>query len=122
VTGTAYRLTPDDEATMLARLRCELDAADPYQATTREGRRELIATLFAAMANAIGCTRWDLRLGEVVWAMRHAGRAVAMLADALPLERCVCGRHYHCPDGWHRGEDLPCGCTPDCALDEEGDG
>lgn len=24
--------------------------------------------------------------------------------------------HTECPDGWHQDEDLPCGCTPDCAL------
>lgn len=32
------------------------------------------------------------------------------------LEACICGEHYHCPDGRHYGEDLPCSCTPDCAL------
>jgi hypothetical protein len=37
-------------------------------------------------------------------------------AGTLPLELCVCGECYDCPDGWHRGEDLPCSCTPDCAL------
>ena len=84
--STTYRLTAEDEATMLAALRCELDAADPHQAMTREGRRELCGDFLRAMAGAIGCTRWDLRVPEVVWVMRHAGRGVAMLADALPLD------------------------------------
>lgn len=26
--------------------------------------------------------------------------------------------HYHCPDGWHSGDDLPCSCTRDCELNE----
>ena len=33
------------------------------------------------------------------------------------LEACVCGRHRDCPDGWHYGDELPCSCTPDCALE-----
>jgi hypothetical protein len=42
--------------------------------------------------------------------------------ERLPLELCVCGEHFYCPDGWHSGDDLPCSCTPDCALpDDEGD-
>lgn len=41
----------------------------------------------------------------------------------LPLERCTgetadCP-HFECPDDWHWGDDLPCGCTPDCALEED---
>jgi hypothetical protein len=39
--------------------------------------------------------------------------------ERLPLELCVCGEHFYCPDGWHSGDDLPCSCTPDCALDDE---
>ena len=35
------------------------------------------------------------------------------------LEKCICGEHDACPDGWHWGADVPCGCTPDCALEEE---
>lgn len=39
--------------------------------------------------------------------------------DRPTLEACVCGCCTECPDGWHWGEDLPCSCTPDCALDDE---
>lgn len=43
----------------------------------------------------------------------------------LPLERCIGGTpdcpHVDCPDGWHYGIDLPCSCTPDCALGLEED-
>lgn len=39
----------------------------------------------------------------------------------LTLEGCVCGECFHCPDGWHWGDDLPCSCTPDCALGVEPD-
>lgn len=31
-------------------------------------------------------------------------------------EDCVCGQCFGCPDDWHWGDDLPCQCTPDCAL------
>jgi hypothetical protein len=69
----------------------------------------------------------DVDLGAVV-------HLVALLTDpdsVMPLdvgptfigatlERCICGRHYACPDGWHQRDDWPCSCTPDCAL-EEGD-
>lgn len=37
--------------------------------------------------------------------------------ERLSLEACICGEHFECPDDWHWGEDLPCSCTPDCALD-----
>jgi hypothetical protein len=37
-----------------------------------------------------------------------------------PLELCECGQCFDCPDGWHHGDDLPCGCTPSCALREDG--
>lgn len=40
-------------------------------------------------------------------------------AARLPLEACVCGRHFDCPDGWHDEDDLPCACTPDCVLGED---
>lgn len=36
--------------------------------------------------------------------------------ERMPLEACVCGAHFDCPDGWHDDADLPCSCTPDCAL------
>lgn len=47
----------------------------------------------------------------------HDGRA----PERLPLERCTgetpeCP-HVDCPDGWHWGDDVPCACTPDCALE-----
>lgn len=35
----------------------------------------------------------------------------------LPLERCIDGKCFECPDGWHYGDDLPCPCTPDCVLE-----
>jgi hypothetical protein len=41
--------------------------------------------------------------------------------DAVPLESCVCGECYFCPDGYHSNEDMPCICTADCALNEEDD-
>lgn len=37
------------------------------------------------------------------------------------LEKCTCGQHFDCPYGWHRDEELPCACTPDCRLDERCD-
>lgn len=45
------------------------------------------------------------------WLPRDAAR--------LPLEKCICGKHCDCPDGWHAFDELPCSCTPDCALDED---
>jgi hypothetical protein len=46
-------------------------------------------------------------------------------ADWLPLELCT-GQtpecpHYACPDGWHAGDAPNCSCTPDCALDDDGE-
>ena len=35
--------------------------------------------------------------------------------DRVPLEGCICGGCFDCPDGWHDGDELPCLCTPDCA-------
>lgn len=43
-----------------------------------------------------------------------------MTSEPIPLEACVCGEHNYCPDGWHYGDDLPCSCTPDCALEDDG--
>lgn len=40
--------------------------------------------------------------------------------DRHTLESCTCGECFDCPDGWHRGADLPCSCTADCALNDEG--
>lgn len=45
--------------------------------------------------------------------------ALADNPDAEPLAACVCGGHYFCPDGWHTGDELPCSCTPDCALEDD---
>lgn len=46
--------------------------------------------------------------------------------ERVPLERCTGDTpecpHYDCPDGWHDSDDLPCGCTPDCALTEDEEG
>jgi hypothetical protein len=40
--------------------------------------------------------------------------------DRLPLESCICGTCFDCPDGWHwHDDDQPCGCTADCALEAE---
>lgn len=43
--------------------------------------------------------------------------------DRTPLEACTGDTdecpHYECPDGWHSEADLPCSCTPDCAIDDE---
>lgn len=39
--------------------------------------------------------------------------------DRPTLEKCICGEHRDCPDGWHYEDDLPCSCTPDCALEDE---
>lgn len=43
--------------------------------------------------------------------------------DPDPLEACTGGTpecpHTECPDGWHEGDDLPCACTPDCALTDD---
>lgn len=40
--------------------------------------------------------------------------------NEVPLEFCTGDSlecpHTECPDGWHRGDELPCSCTPDCAL------
>jgi hypothetical protein len=47
--------------------------------------------------------------------------AEALDTERLPLESCVCGEHFDCPDGWHYGDDLPCACTADCALTDEDD-
>lgn len=56
-------------------------------------------------------------------AARHAAGRNAALAylelERPTLERCICGEHRDCPDGWHSGDDLPCSCTPDCALTED---
>lgn len=35
------------------------------------------------------------------------------------LASCVCGGCFDCPDGWHYDDDLPCGCTADCALTDD---
>lgn len=32
------------------------------------------------------------------------------------MEACTCGNCFGCPDDWHWGDELPCACTPDCAL------
>lgn len=40
--------------------------------------------------------------------------------EPVTLESCICGHCYHCPDGWHSGSELPCSCTADCALTDEG--
>jgi hypothetical protein len=37
----------------------------------------------------------------------------------VPLESCICGLHFDCPDGWHYGGELPCSCTADCVLGNE---
>lgn len=37
----------------------------------------------------------------------------------LTLEACICGEHFDCPDGWHDEDEMPCSCTPDCALEPE---
>lgn len=52
-----------------------------------------------------------LRPGEV--------RRFDIDGERVPLESCVCGSCYDCPDGWHSGDDLPCSCTADCALAAE---
>lgn len=41
--------------------------------------------------------------------------------ERVTLESCICGEHFDCPDGWHWGDDLPCSCTADCALEDEED-
>lgn len=48
---------------------------------------------------------------------------LAELDDDTPpvLESCVCGACTDCPDGWHYGTHVPCGCTPDCALNDDDD-
>ena len=48
------------------------------------------------------------------------GHPLLEVASGIPLSRCTgetadCP-HYDCPDGWHEGTDLPCDCTPDCAV------
>lgn len=52
--------------------------------------------------------------------MTGDGGTAEIEAGMVPLEACVCGEHFYCPDGWHSNEELPCGCTPDCAYEEEG--
>lgn len=47
----------------------------------------------------------------------RAGRQLKAL-QRLPLEACICGEHFDCPDGWHwSDEEQPCACTPDCGLE-----
>lgn len=42
--------------------------------------------------------------------------------EHVPLEACICGACFDCPDGWHWSDDeLPCACTPDCALRNDSD-
>lgn len=41
---------------------------------------------------------------------------MTVAVDRVPLAACTCGQHFDCPDGWHDEADLPCSCTPDCAL------
>lgn len=36
------------------------------------------------------------------------------------LTHCVCGECFYCPDGWHGEDELPCDCTPDCLLGDDG--
>jgi len=37
----------------------------------------------------------------------------------VPLETCVCGHCFFCPDGWHADDEAPCSCTADCALADD---
>ena len=41
--------------------------------------------------------------------------------ERITLEACICGEHFDCPDGWHGDDELPCSCTPDCALEDDSD-
>jgi hypothetical protein len=70
----------------------------------------------------VSATTHECRFPECYPTCELVKAARATDDEMLPLELCVCGEHFYCPDGWHSGDDLPCSCTPDCALpDDEGD-
>lgn len=60
-----------------------------------------------------------------IWCAEHERQLADWYPDQyghlarVTLESCICSKHFDCPDGWHWGNDLPCSCTPDCALEDE---
>ena len=85
------------------------------------------SALFAVAAAATAGVLSTRNINEALdrWLEEERPRPPAPLApldveegyDGPPLARCICGRHYACPDGWHPRAQWPCDCTPDCALD-----
>ena len=98
---------------------------------------EAVRTLADATGLCIEGDGWFIAIADLLADLRHfadrhdiAWDAVTECANAhyteetwpFLLENCICGEHVDCPDGWHRRDQLPCSCTPDCALPPDDNG